>query len=73
MDNKPTLTIGEDGDKIWRLPNDNLHRVGGPAIEYTDGHKSWWLTGENYKFDAWLEANIYISEEEKVMMKLIYG
>ena len=28
----------------WYL-NGQLHREDGPAVEYTDGHKSWWLNG----------------------------
>jgi hypothetical protein len=26
--------------------NGKLHREDGPAIEWTDGHKSWWLNDE---------------------------
>jgi hypothetical protein len=118
MDNEPTLTIDNSGNKKWKL-NGNHHRVDGPAIEWANGDKewclngawhredgpaierangykewclngawhredgpaiewangseSWWLNGKHYFFDRWLEANTYISEEEKVMMKLIYG
>jgi hypothetical protein len=61
-----------DGDKWWYL-NGKRHRVDGPACEYAYGFKSWYLDGENYNFDNWLEANNFISEEEKVMLKLIYG
>jgi hypothetical protein len=95
MDNEPTLTIDEHGNKRWRLDGD-LHRVDGPAVEYADGDKEWylndeyhrvdgpavewsfgddqwWLNDERYDFDKWLAANIYISEEEKLMLKLQYG
>jgi hypothetical protein len=72
MDNEPTLTIYKGRDKFWRL-NGKLHRVDGPAFEYADGHKSWYLDGESYSFDKWLEANNFISEEEKLMLKLIHG
>jgi hypothetical protein len=61
-----------DGHKSWWI-NNKYHRADGPAVVYADGHKSWWLNGENYKFDRWLEANTYISEEEKLMLKLTYG
>jgi hypothetical protein len=37
--------------KEWWL-NDQLHREDGPAIEWADGTKSWWLNGE------------YLTEEE---------
>jgi hypothetical protein len=61
-----------DGDKWWYL-NGKRHRIDGPACEYAYGFKSWYLDGENYNFDDWLEVNKSISEEEKVMLKLIYG
>jgi hypothetical protein len=61
-----------DGTKRWML-NGDLHRVDGPACEYAYGRKEWWLNDEMYDFDDWLEANTYISEEEKVMLKLQYG
>jgi hypothetical protein len=72
MDNEPILKIDENGTKEWWL-GDIYHRVDGPAIEYTDGVKWWRLNGYHYTFDNWLEANNYISEEEKVMLKLTYG
>jgi hypothetical protein len=72
MDNEPTLRIYVDGDKEWYL-NGKRHRVDGPAIEWPDGTKRWYLHGIYYHFDGWLEANNYISEEEKLMLKLIHG
>jgi hypothetical protein len=32
-------------DKYWYL-NGKLHREDGPAIEYLNGTKEWWLNGE---------------------------
>jgi hypothetical protein len=62
-----------NGDKIWYL-NDKIHRVDGPACEWANGDKEWYLSGTRWhNVDRWLEANIYISEEEKVMLKLIHG
>jgi hypothetical protein len=29
-----------------------LHRVDGPAIEWTDGTKSWWLNGKQHRIDG---------------------
>jgi hypothetical protein len=60
------------GSKSWYL-NGKLHRVDGPAIEYAHGDKAWYLNDEYYLFDDWVEANNFISDEEKVMLKLIYG
>ena len=48
------------------------HRRDGPAIEYTDGDKGWWLHNQHLSFDQWLDE-VNISDENKVMMKLTYG
>jgi hypothetical protein len=61
-----------DGAEQWWL-NGELHRADGPAVEYPDGFKWWYLNDRRYKFDDWLEANKFISDEEKVMLKLTYG
>jgi hypothetical protein len=61
-----------DGRKEWWL-NGKRHRVDGPADEDADGSKCWWLFGEYYWFDEWLNINTFISEEEKLMLKLVYG
>ena len=33
--------------KYWYL-NEKLHRENGPAIEYSDGHKEWWINGKRF-------------------------
>jgi hypothetical protein len=39
------------GDRYWYLYG-KLHRIDGPAIEYSCGYKYWWLYGEHYtEFD----------------------
>ena len=47
------LTMKEDtyGTKYWYL-NDKLHRVDGPAIEYTNGTKFWYLNGKLHREDG---------------------
>lgn len=30
-----------NGTVFWRLPDSRLHRIGAPAIEYSNGHKEW--------------------------------
>jgi hypothetical protein len=60
------------GNKFWYLEG-KPHRVDGPAFEYTNGDKEWWLNDNDYEFERWLEVNTYISEEEKLMLKLQYG
>jgi hypothetical protein len=60
------------GEKIW-YKHGECHREDGPAYEGENGDKDWYLDGARYDFDGWLEANTFISEEEKVMIKLIHG
>jgi hypothetical protein len=61
-----------NGIKYWFL-HGRCHRIDGPAVEYATGTKQWWLNDNYYSFDDWLEANKFISEEEKLMLKLTYG
>ena len=35
------------GNKVW-LEDGLLHRDDGPAIEWADGNKEWWLNGKEY-------------------------
>jgi hypothetical protein len=46
------LTIDKNGTKRWRNKNGELHRVGGPAIEYSDGNKSWYQNGLCHRIDG---------------------
>ena len=63
--------IYANGDKWW-LQYSKLHRDDGPAWEYADGTNRWWLNDNLLSFDEWLDQ-VDISDEDKVMMKLIYG
>jgi hypothetical protein len=45
---KSELTINEDGTKEWKLPNGKFHRKDGPAIEYSNGNKYWYINGTKY-------------------------
>jgi hypothetical protein len=99
MDNimQATMRVDADGDKIWRLPCGRWHREDGPAIEWKNGDKfwylndklhrtdgpavvrsnwrnnTWWLNDRVFSFDAWLEANTELTDEQQVMLKLQYG
>ena len=42
------LTIDGDGTKRWLLPNGLGHRGDGPAIEWNNGEKYWYLNGVEY-------------------------
>ena len=45
MKEQPQCRIGADGDKYWSL-NGKWHREDGPAVEWSDGSKSWYLHGK---------------------------
>ena len=44
--------IMENGHKVWRNVEGRLHREGGPAYEYADGDKSWYLNGLRHREDG---------------------
>jgi hypothetical protein len=75
MDNTMQTTMMEysTGEKIWRLPNRNIHRDDGPAVIYANGDVEWRLRGESMSFDYWLAKTTGLTDEEKVMFKLKYG
>ena len=58
---------------MW-LINDELHREDGPAVEFQDGDKQWWLNNKSYRgLDEWaVELGIY-GTDEHTMMKLKWG
>ncbi len=39
------VEVNTDGDCYWYNEKDQLHREDGPAVEYSDGPKTWWLDG----------------------------
>lgn len=51
-----------------------LHRIDGPTLRYPNGSYEWYLKGFCYaSFDEWLKDNHYVTDEEKIMLKLRYG
>ncbi len=60
--NKPECVIDRNVNKHWYL-NEKLHREDGPAVEYVNGFKAWWLNGKLVNpetiADLWLAKNIY--------------
>jgi hypothetical protein len=44
---KPICEVDIYGTKKWYL-NGKRHREDGPAIEYVDGDKQWWLNDVEY-------------------------
>lgn len=46
-----TLDTG-NGDRIWKNEAGQLHREGGPAIEWANGIKEWWIHGKPHRADG---------------------
>jgi hypothetical protein len=44
--------IYSDGTKTWINKKGQLHRTDGPAYEYADGSKSWYLNGVRHRTDG---------------------
>lgn len=40
------------GHRFWYNQDDQLHREDGPAIEYANGTKEWWLNGQLHREDG---------------------
>ncbi len=36
----------------WFNKDGDRHRIGGPAVEWTDGSKEWWLNGKWHREDG---------------------
>jgi len=69
------LTIDEYGHKEWKLPNGDYHREDGPAIEFVNGSKAWWINGKRHRedgpaidyvnmYEEWYLDNIQYTEQE---------
>ena len=54
---KQVFCVDICGNKEWHL-NGVRHRENGPAVEYNNGDKSWFLNGNPYpESDYWKELN----------------
>ena len=40
-----------NGTKVWYV-NNKLHRIDGPAVEYSDGAKAWYVNGKCHRLDG---------------------
>ena len=60
------------GDEVW-IKDGNYYRTDGPAIISTYGEMEWCLDGVAYTFDDWLKYNTYITDKQKLFLKLKYG
>jgi len=41
--------IDTNGDKQWYNSKGKLHRKDGPAVEYADGYKAWYINGKRHR------------------------
>ena len=37
---------------VWKNMDGEEHRIDGPAIERSDGTKSWWINGQRHRIDG---------------------
>lgn len=49
---KYRITIDEDGNKRYFDCDGEYHRDEGPAIEYANGSKSWFINGKRHRIDG---------------------
>lgn len=47
-----TCTTLFNGTKEWRDASGQRHRTDGPALEYADGYKEWWIKGQVHRTDG---------------------
>ena len=46
------ISTNEFGDKFYHYPNGKLHRLTGPAIEYSNGDKSYYVDDMLHRLDG---------------------
>jgi hypothetical protein len=46
------VTVDEDKTTRWYNDKEKLHRLDGPAIEYADGDKVWYVDGKLHRLDG---------------------
>jgi len=71
------VAVDDEGTTRWYNLEDQLHRENGPALEYTDGYKEWYINGKLHREDGaavewadgdkewWLNDVEYTEEEWK--------
>ena len=42
------LETDNSGIRFWFNEKGQYHRIGGPAVEWSDGHKQWFSNGNQY-------------------------
>ena len=71
-----TVIVDCDGSIRWyKAGTDHRHREDGPAIEWVDGAKEWWVNGKRHREDGpaveyadgekwWCINGKYLTEQE---------
>ena len=49
---KSILKINKEGNRYWKNEKGKLHRDRGPAIEWNDGSKEWYIEGKLHRLDG---------------------
>lgn len=52
MSNDNPTFIDNSGSKFWKNKKNQLHRIGGPAAEFFDGSKSWYVNDNLHRLDG---------------------
>ena len=47
-----TMTIDEFGNKFWKNSAGLYHRLDGPAAEYLNGSKEWYVNGNPHRLNG---------------------
>ena len=60
---KYIVTVDEYGNRCWKNESNQFHRENGPAIEWSDGTKEWYLDGKLHRTDGpaveWFDGDKY--------------
>ena len=70
-----TIEMDKYGNKYFENDMGQLHRIDGPAIEYPNGSKYWYVNGKCHRIDGpavelvdgsknWYISNVKLTEEE---------
>jgi hypothetical protein len=52
MSNDNPTFIDYNGSKFWKNKKNQLHRIGGPAVDHFDGSKSWYVNDKLHRLDG---------------------
>ena len=48
-----TVRVGTSGNRFWRNKDGRFHCEHGPAVEYSDGRKEYWLNNKLLTQEEW--------------------